>query len=358
MKIKIQKSLAPSMTSQILVPVFAVIASLVFCAIFFILTGKDPMAVYSAMFSGALGSEYGISETFVKMIPLALCGLGIAVAFRMHLWNIGAEGQFYMGACAATWVTLSFPTLPFFLMIPAMIIMGALAGGLWGLLAGWFKVKWQVDEIISTLMMNYIGILWVDFLVYGAWRDPAGKNFPLTAAFPAAAMLPTFGSLRVHYGIFLVFILALILWFVFKKSKWGYETLVIGSNPIAARYAGINIGRNVLLAMFISGALCGIAGMVEVSGVVGKLQPGISPGYGYTAIIVAWLARLHPLAIVGVAFLFAIIHVGGFMLQTMGMPSATATMLQGAMLFFVVGADILTKYEIKFISNKESEKDE
>ena len=358
MKITFQKSVAQNTTSQILVPIFAVLASLIFCAIFFVLTGKDPIEVYSAMFSGALGSEYGISETFVKMIPLALCGLGVAVAFRMHLWNIGAEGQFYMGACAATWVTLSFPTLPFFLMIPAMIIMGALAGGLWGLLAGWFKVKWQVDEIISTLMMNYIGILWVDFLVYGAWRDPEGKNFPLTAAFPAAAMLPTFGSLRVHYGIFFVFILALIFWVVFKKSKWGYETLVIGSNPIAAKYAGINIRSNVLLAMFISGALCGIAGMVEVSGVVGKLQPGISPGYGYTAIIVAWLARLHPLAIVGVAFLFAVIHVGGFMLQTMGMPSATATMLQGAMLFFVVGSDILTKYEIKFISSKEGEKNE
>lgn len=353
MKITFQKSVAQNTASQILVPIFAILASLVFCAMFFALTGKDPIEVYSAMFSGALGSEYGISETFVKMIPLALCGLGVAVAFRMHLWNIGAEGQFYMGACAATWVTLSYPNLPFLFMIPAMIFMGAIAGGLWGLLAGWFKTKWQVDEIISTLMMNYIAILWVDFLVFGAWRDPNGKNFPLTAAFPAAAMLPTFGSLRVHYGIFFVIILATILWFIFKKSKWGYETLVIGSNPIAARYAGMNIRRNVLLAMFISGALCGVAGMVEVSGVVGKLQPGISPGYGYTAIIVAWLARLHPLAIVGVAFLFAIIHVGGFMLQTMGMPSATATMLQGAMLFFVVGADILTKYEIKFVKNKE-----
>ena len=355
MKITFQKSVAQNTTSQILVPIFAVLASLIFCAIFFVLTGKDPIEVYSAMFSGALGSEYGISETFVKMIPLALCGLGVAVAFRMRLWNIGAEGQFYMGACAATWVTLTFPSLPFFLMLPAMILTGAAAGGLWGLLAAWFKTKWQVDEIISTLMMNYIGILWVDFLVFGAWRDPNGKNFPLTAPFPAAAMLPTFGSLRVHYGIFFVIILAAVFWWVFKKSKWGYETLVIGSNPVAARYAGINIRDNVLLAMFISGALCGIAGMVEVSGVVGKLQPGISPGYGYTAIIVAWLARLHPFAIVGVAFLFAIIHVGGFMLQTMGMPSATATMLQGAMLFFAVGADILTKYEIKFVTHKEGE---
>ena len=357
MKIRIEKSLAQSQTSQILVPIFAALLALVFCAAFFAFTGRNPLEVYSAMFSGALGSEYGFSETIVKTIPLALCGLGIAVAFRMQIWNIGAEGQFYMGACGATWVPLTFPNLPFLLMIPFMILAAAVGGGLWGLLAGWFKTKWQVSETITTLMMNYIAILWVNYLVYGAWRDPQGLNFPLTAPFPEAAMLPTFGALRVHYGIFAVLVLAGIFWILFKDSKWGYETLVIGSNPTAARYAGIDIRRNVLLVMFISGAISGFAGMVEVSGIVGRLQPGISPGYGYTAISVAWLARLHPVAIVIVAFLFAIIHVGGFMIQTMGIPSAAATMLQGAILFFVVGSEILTHYEIKFLG-KEEEQDE
>ena len=142
MKIRLEKSLAPNRNSQIVVPILAVLLALFFCAVFLALTGRDPFEVYGAMFAGALGSEYGISETIVKTIPLALCGLGIAVAFRMQIWNIGAEGQFYMGACAATWVPLTFPNLPFLVMIPFMIVMAALGGGFWGLLAGWFKIKW------------------------------------------------------------------------------------------------------------------------------------------------------------------------------------------------------------------------
>ncbi|HIU63914.1 MAG TPA: ABC transporter permease [Candidatus Avacidaminococcus intestinavium] len=348
MKISIEKSLAQNKTMQIVVPILAVFLALLFCAVFLAVTGQNPVAVYQAMFAGALGSEYGVSETIVKMIPLALCGLGVAVAFRMQIWNIGAEGQFYMGACFATWVPLTFPQLPMPAMLPMMVVAAMLGGGLWGFIAGWFKTKWQVSETITTLMMNYIGILWVNYLVYGAWKDPQGLNFPLTAQFPEAALIPSFGALRVHYGIFAVLIFAAILWVMFKSSKWGYETLVIGSNPVAARYAGMNIRKNVLLVMFISGAISGLAGMVEVSGIVGRLQPGISPGYGYTAISVAWLARLNPLVIVIVAFLFAVIHVGGFMIQTMGIPEAVATMLQGAILFFVVGSEILTQYEIKF----------
>lgn len=190
MKLMMEKRLAPSPLMRTLVPIAAALAALVFCGIFFALTGRDPLEVYYAMFSGALGSEYGISETIVKMIPLAMCGLGIAIAFRMQIWNIGAEGQFYMGACAASWLPLTFPDLPSFIMLPGMLLLGAVAGGLWGLLAGWFKTKWLVSELITTLMMNYIAILWVNYLVYGAWRDPKGLNFPLTAAFSEAALLP------------------------------------------------------------------------------------------------------------------------------------------------------------------------
>ena len=345
MKLVMEKRLAPSPLMRSLVPVVAAFAALVFCGIFFAVTGRDPFEVYYAMFSGALGSEYGISETIVKMIPLAMCGLGIAIAFRMQIWNIGAEGQFYMGACAASWLPLTYPDLPSMIMLPGMLLLGAAAGGMWGLLAGWFKTKWLVSELITTLMMNYIAILWVNYLVYGAWRDPKGLNFPLTAAFSESALLPSFGDLRVHAGIIIVFVLAAVLTVVFRDSRWGYETLVIGSNPTAARYAGINIPRNVLLVMLLSGAVCGMGGMIEVSGIVGKLQPGISPGYGYTAIIV-------------VAFLFAIIHVGGFMVQTLGIPSAVATMLQGAILFFVVGADIFTNYQLRLIKNEGGEESE
>ena len=232
MKVVLEKRLEQSLKAQIGLPVLSALMALVFCGVFFALTGKDPLLVYESMFSGALGNDYG---------------LGIAVAFRMQIWNIGAEGQFYMGACAATWVPLNFPDLPAAVMLPAMFILGALAGGLWGLVAGWFKTKWLVNELISTLMMNYIAILWVDYLVYGDWRDPNGLNFPLTAAFPDAAMLPSFGDLRVHSGIFVVFIAAAVFTVLFKSSRWGYETMVIGSNPAAARYAGMDIARNVLI---------------------------------------------------------------------------------------------------------------
>lgn len=352
---RVEKRMTAPARLKVLVPVAAACAALLFCALFLLLTDRSPAAVYGAMFEGALGSEYGFSETVVKAIPLILCGLGISVAFRMQVWNIGAEGQFYMGAFAATWVALTFPALPILVMLPFMLAMGMVAGALWGVLAAWLRNRFAVSELISTLMMNYIAILWVSYLVYGPWRDPKGLNFPLTAPFPEAAMLPSLGDSRVHAGLLLALVVALLLQFVFRKSRWGYEIRVIGSSPAAARYAGLDIQGNALLVMCVSGALCGLAGMVEVSGIVGKLQAGISPGYGYTAIIVAWLARLHPIAIVLVSFLFAIIQVGGFMVQTLGVPAAVATMIQGAILFFVIGADIITQYRIYRVSGDGSE---
>ena len=355
MLFRVEKRMTVPFSLTLLVPTAAVVAALVFCAVFLAITDRSPLAVYSAMFEGALGSEYGISETIVKAIPLILCGLGISVAFRMQIWNIGAEGQFYMGAFAATWVPLTFPNLPMAVMLPFMMAAGVVAGALWGILAAWLRNRFAVSELISTLMLNYIAILWVSYLVYGPWRDPKGLNFPLTAPFPEAAILPAFGDSRVHAGLLLALLAAVLLQFVFRKSRWGYEIRVIGSSPTSARYAGLDIKKNALLVMLISGALCGLAGMVEVSGIAGKLQAGLSPGYGYTAIIVAWLARLHPAAIVLVAFIFAVIQVGGFMVQTLGVPASVATMIQGAILFFVIGADIITQYRIYRVNGGEAD---
>lgn len=355
MLFRVEKRMTVPFSLTLLVPTAAVLAALVFCAVFLAITDRSPVAVYSAMFEGALGSEYGISETIVKAIPLILCGLGISVAFRMQIWNIGAEGQFYMGAFAATWVPLTFPNLPMAVMLPVMMAAGVVAGALWGMLAAWLRNRFAVSELISTLMLNYIAILWVSYLVYGPWRDPKGLNFPLTAPFPEAAILPSFGDSRVHAGLGLALLAAVLLQFVFRKSRWGYEIRVIGSSPTSARYAGLDIKKNALLVMLASGALCGLAGMVEVSGIAGKLQAGLSPGYGYTAIIVAWLARLHPAAIVLVAFIFAVIQVGGFMVQTLGVPASVATMIQGAILFFVIGADIITQYRIYRVNGGEAD---
>lgn len=348
----LEKRMAPTPLMTLAVPAVSVILALLFCAVFLALTGRQPFELYAAMLEGALGSAYGLSETAVKAIPLMLCGLGISLAFRMQLWNIGAEGQFYLGAFAATWVPLTFPNLPAYIMLPAMVVLGMAAGALWALGPAFLRVKWQVNEIITTLMLNYVGILWVNYFVYGPWKDPKGFNFPLTAEFPAAALLPTLAGSRIHIG--LIFALAIVVLFiiVFKNSRWGYEIRVIGASEKAARYAGMNIKRNMFIVMLLSGAICGLAGMAEVSGIAGRLQPGLSPGYGYTAIIVAWLAKLNPIAIVFVAVLFGVLQVGGYLVQTFGVPASVAAMIQGAILFFVLGGEILTNYRITFNRGK------
>ncbi|MGQ9557265.1 MAG: ABC transporter permease [Desulfurispora sp.] len=353
LSVRLEKRLHPSPLVNVLVPVAAVFLALLLGAVFLSLTGQKPLAVYRAMFGGALGSAYGLSETLVKAIPVMLCALGISLAFKMQLWNIGAEGQLYMGAFAASWLPLFHPDLPAWLMLPGMILLGMLAGGLWALLVALPRALWNVNEIITTLMLNYVAILWVDYLVYGPWKDPQGMNFPLTARFAPAALLPTLGHSRIHAGIFFALFLALLLLFVFQKSRWGYEIRVMGSSVPAARYAGMNIRRNIYLVMLLSGAICGLAGMTEVSGITGRLQHALSPGYGYTAIIVAWLARLHPLAIVLVSILFGVLQVGGYLVQTMGVPAAVAAMLQGAILFFVLGGEILSHYQLRPARSRE-----
>lgn len=346
MAVKFEKRLNPSVAMNVAVPLLSVLAALLVGSVFLLLTGRDPVEVYEAMFKGAFGSRYGLSETVVKAIPLMLCALGISAAFRMQLWNIGAEGQFYMGAFAASWLALTFPGLPAVFMLPGMLLLGCAAGGVWGLVPAVLRARWKVNEIITTLMLNYVAILWVDYLVYGPWKDPQGFNFPLSAKFAPAAALPTFGASRIHWGLLLAILLAALFWIVFEKSRWGYEVKVIGSSEQAARYAGMDIGKNIYRVMLLSGAVCGLAGMAEVSGIVGRLQPNLSPGYGYTAIIVAWLSRLHPAAILVVAVLFGALQVGGYFVQTMGVPASVSAILQGAVLFFVVGGEFLTKYRI------------
>lgn len=346
MPIKLEKRLTPSPGMTLAVPVFSTILALVFCAAFLAVTGRQPLELYLAMLKGALGSTYGLSETMVKAIPLILCGLGISLAFRMQLWNIGAEGQFYLGAFAATWVPLTFPNLPAYVMLPAMMVMSMVAGALWTLGPAFLRVKWQVNEIITTLMLNYVGILWVNYFVYGPWRDPHGFNFPLTAQFPKAALLPALGGSRIHIGLLFAVAIMILFIVIFRNSRWGYEIKVIGASERAARYAGMNIHRNIYLVMLLSGAICGLAGMAEVSGIAGRLQSGLSPGYGYTAIIVAWLAKLNPVAIMIVGIFFGVLQVGGYIVQTMGVPASVAAMIQGAILFFVIGGEILTSYKI------------
>jgi len=337
----------PPFMAGILIPLFSIALALLAGGFFLALSGKAPTEVYQTMFQGAFGSKYSLTETLVKAIPLALCALGVSLAFRVQLWNIGAEGQFYMGAMAATWVALNNPDGSRWLVLPAMFLAAAAAGGIWGLLPAIPRAYWKVNETITTLMLNYVAILWVDYLIYGPWKDPNGFNFPLTAPFGKGAVLPSIGNSRIHLGFFLVLLAAVLIYLILKHTAWGFQLKVVGESQQAARYSGMNIVKTILLVMFFSGALAGIAGMTEVSGIAQRLQQGLSPGYGYSAIIIAWLARLNPWAILMVSFIFGGLLSGGFSLQTIGLPAASVYMLQGLILFFVLGGEIFTSYRLK-----------
>jgi simple sugar transport system permease protein len=359
--LKLEKRLEPSQTISYLVPVASFILALVFGAILLALAGANPFATYRAMLEGAFGTPsqwqagqfYGLTETLVKAVPLMLTGLGVSVAFRMLFWNIGAEGQLVMGGFAAgavaLWFPEFFPFLPTWSFLPLMVIAGILAGAFWGLIPAFLKAYLKVNEIIITLMLNYIAILWVQHLYYGPWKDPQGFGFPGTALFPEFTWLPRlFG--RVHWGLIFAIVAAALIWLVWDRTGWGYEIRLIGENPTAARYAGISLARNIVLVMLLSGGLAGLAGMAEVAGISHRLQQGLAVGTGFTAIIVAWLAKLNPWGVLLVAFLLAALLVGGDQIQiVMGLPASVALVLQGAILFFMLGGEIFTRYRLRFI---------
>ncbi len=358
-RIRVEERLVRPRWVNVVVPVMSIILGLITGALLIWANGVNPFVAYKAMAIGAFGSWYALGETLVKTIPLILAGLGVSIAFRMQLWNIGAEGQLYMGAIAAGGVALflpqKFPGVPAWGWIAILTAAGFLAGALWALIPGALKAYLNVNEIITTLMLNYVAILWLDYLVNVPWKDPASLGFPLTAIFPEKLWLPRTPGLfflgprhRVHLGLVFGLVAAILLYIFVSRSKWGFEVDVIGRNQKAARYAGMSIARNILIVMAISGGLAGIAGMAEVTGIIHRLQHQISPGYGYTAIIIAWLAKLHPLAILLVAFLFGALLVAGDQLQiSMGLPVAISFILQGLILFFVLGGDILSYYTFR-----------
>lgn len=345
---RLERVPTPPRGSAALVTLGSLLAAFIFGGVVLALSGENPLSVYQAMLSGALGSWNGVAETLVKTTPLLLAGLGVSVAFRMQLWNIGAEGQIYFGAIFAAWTALYLaPGAPGMVLVPLMIVAAMIGGGLWGLIPGALRAYFGASEIITSLMLNYVAILFSDYLIHGPWRDPQAFGFPGTPSFPDAAWLPRLGTTRVHLGLLFGLVAAVLLWLLLRRTRWGYEISVMGENPRAARYAGMPMTRTILLVMALSGALAGLAGMSEVAGIGHQLQRNLSPGYGYAAIIVAWLARLHPFGAILVAFLLATLTVGGDQLQmSIGLPAAIAPMLQGTILFFLLGGNILTRYRL------------
>jgi len=328
--------------------VFSILLSFVVGGVFLYMQGVSPIAAYGVILRSSFGSYFDLSETVVKALPLAMVSLAVMLCFTMRIWNIGAEGQAFMGALAAAAMVRYFPMENRVAMLSIMALAAALAGGFWAGIAGFLKARWNVNEIITTLMLNYIAIRLLEYFVYGPWRDPASLGFPMTSPFPASARLPLLWGTRIHMGLYAVFILTIIMEIVLRKTRWGYEIRVLGHNARAARYAGMNVASSIVVVMFLSGAIAGFAGMCEISGLQGRLQAGFSAQYGYTAIIVAWLSHLNPILSLFVAFFMGVLLVAGPALQiAMGLPLASAMILQGLILFFVLGGEFFQEYRIR-----------
>jgi simple sugar transport system permease protein len=336
-----------------LVSASAIVIALIMGGILISVSGGDPLRSYAHIARASFGNLGVFSDTIVKATPLILVGLACSVAFRMRLWNIGAEGQFYLGAFGASAVILT-PILPAeaptWLFILVTMFVGALFGAFWAFFPGFLKARLNVNEIITTLMMNYIALSLINFFIFGVWTE---GGFQMSPMFPRNAWLPRltdFGSqvpafrgLTTHLGLILGLIMSVVVWIVIYRSRWGYEIRLIGDNPRAARYAGINITRNTILVMMFSGALAGLAGMSEITGVVHRLQSAISPGYGFTGIIVAWLAKLNPFAVVLISILFGALILAGREIQPSGIPK----MIQGIILVCLIASDFMLRYRIR-----------
>jgi simple sugar transport system permease protein len=344
----------------ILISLLATLVALILGGILIAIVGGDPIKTYQHIAQVAFGDLGGLTDTLTKATPLIFVGLACSIAFRMKLWNIGAEGQFFLGAFGASAVVL-IPILstgtPTWVYIPVMMLAGMLAGALFGFIPGFLKARLNVNEVITTLMMNYIAIAWNNYFIFAVWTE---GGFQMTRVFPReswlprlsdlATQVPAFRGLTLHFGFILALIAAVIVWFILYRSQWGYEIRLIGDNPKAAEYAGISIKRNIILVMMTSGALAGLAGMSEITGVVHRLQGAISPGYGFTGIIIAWLAKLNPFAVIIVSIFFGGLLLAGREIQPAGIP----TMIQGIVLVCLIASDFFVRYRLRIARRVEA----
>jgi len=350
----------PSTRLSLGVTLGAVVLALILGGVVIAVVGGNPFLTYIYIARASFGNVGVLSDTIVKATPIILTALACSVAFRMKLWNIGAEGQFIMGAWGASAIVLA-PVVPAdasrWLFIPVMALAGLGMGAAWGFIPGYLKAKFNVNEIISSLMLNYIAVSWVNYWIFGEWSE---GGFQMSPRFPEAASLPRLSDyassapflrgLTTHGGLLFGIVAAIIVWIIVYRSRWGYEIRLIGDNPNAAKYAGISIVKNTILVMALSGALAGLGGMSEVAGVVRRLQTApVAAGYGFTGIIVAWLAKLNPLVIILVSILFGALILAGREIQPSGIPK----MIQGIILVCLIASDFLLRYRVRIVKGEE-----
>jgi general nucleoside transport system permease protein len=298
---------------------------------------RDPIVAYSNILTSTLGTRFGISEVLVEMVPLVLCGLAVALPARVGLVNVGGEGQLYIGALAATGLTLSVSSLPAIFLIPLSACAGFAGGAAWAGICGFLRARNWLNEVFSTMLLNYLAVLLVSYFVFGPWRDPTSANYPQSRLFPTAGWLATLGGTRVTVFIFVAIAAVAVVAFVLNRTRWGLEIRSLGGNPEAARRLGIPVARYLVLLMIIGGGLAGLAGMGEVAGLHHRLNIGVSSSFGYTGFLVSWLAGHRPALIPVMAFVLAVLASGGSILQiTEGLPYAAVTVLMALVLFSVL----------------------
>jgi simple sugar transport system permease protein len=315
----------------------AIVLALALFGVLLVVAGHNPITVYQDVLSSTLGDSHGRSEVVVKMIPLMLCALAVAIPARVGLVNVGGEGQLYIGAWAATWAAITFTGLSRPTLLTLMVLLAIAGAALWAAVSAVLRAVGWLNETISTLLLNYVAILWVQYFVFGPWKDSHSGNFPETAAFVPAAILPTFGDTRIHLGLIFAVAGIVAFYFVLRSTRWGYEMRAIGGNPEGARRNGIPIRRYIVITLMVGAAFAGLAGLGETSAIQGRLRPDISPGYGYIGFLISWLAGHNPITIVVMSFLFSVISAGGDSLQIdQHLPFATVNILMALTLAMVL----------------------
>ncbi len=352
MRIELEARAQPSKTMAYVSPLIAIFLTLIVGAFIFLSLGLnvgDAMYVY---FVAPLLDPWQLQEVLVKATPLILIGIGLSVCFLSNIWNIGAEGQFTFGAICGSFIALTFYDVEAFWVFPLMLIAGIIGGMAWAAIPAFLKARFNSNEILTSLMLTYVALFLLDYLVRGPWRDPEGFNFPESRLFSESATMPLLvADGRLHLGALFAVIVAIAVAFMLSKTLKGFEIKVTGDAPRAAWFAGFRQKGMIYFSLLLSGALAGLAGISEVAGPIGQLLPQISPGYGFTAIIVAFLGRLNPIGVILAGLLLALSYIGGEAAQIeFGIPVDVTSVFQGVLLFLVLTCDTLIKYNIRFVS--------
>lgn len=344
----------PSRTMVYFTPVIALVMTLLAGVLMFLMLGVPVSEALYAFFIEPLTTEYGLAELGVKATPLVLIGVALSLGFKANVWNIGAEGQLTFGAIAGGGVALLLYDVDSVIVLPMMLIAGVMGGMFWGAIPALLRTRFNASEILTSLMLTYVAALFLSYLVHGPWRDPDGFNFPESRLFSDAATLPIiWEDTRLHIGAAIAVLVSVVAWVLLSRTLLGFQLKVIGSAPAAGRYTGFSEKRTIWLSLLMGGGAAGLAGTIEVSGPIGQLLPNISPGYGFTAIIVAFLGRLHPIGVLFAGLLMALSYLGGETAQiTLNLPLAVTGVFQGMLLFFLLATDVLIIYRLQWPDSK------